>query len=166
MPSGHDPDREHDRGELEGGKERLVGAQVAEDALGGLGEAEDGAEEDEDAGGGEGGDERGFLGGMEGGVAMEGMDERCEQGEEDGEGKGLEGEAAEEDDIGGFGALAVGLGVPDQGRAGYLGDGSDDVADDEPPEDQLRAKDSDGLAIEAFQHGPCDEFAKADIDAG
>lgn len=57
-----------------------------------------------------------------------------EQDDENEERNGLEGQAGEEDVVGGGGVFAVAFGAADAGGSGDLDDGGDDVADDEEDE--------------------------------
>lgn len=145
MPSSQDANRQSDGGEFERGEEGLVGGDVAEEALGRLGETEDGAEVDEEAGGGDGEDED-VLAAPEGGFVVvttttggtgEGEAEEEEDEQEGGEGERLQREAGEQDVVARGGVLFVGFRRADEGGAGDLHGGRQDVRRDEAPQDEL-----------------------------
>lgn len=145
MPSSQDANRQSDGCELERGEEGLVGGDVAEEALGRLGETEDGAEVDEEAGGGDGEDED-VLAAPEGvfvvvttttGGTGEGEAEEEEDEQKGGEGEGLQREAGEQDVVARRWVLFVGFGRANEGGAGDLHGGRQDVRRDEAPQDEL-----------------------------
>ena len=75
-------------------------------------------------------------------------DEQAQQEEKKQEGKDLEGEAGEKDIVCGVGGSAVGLGGADEGCAGDLDDGGDDVGGDEDGDDGF-AGEAQGAEVRA-----------------
>src|SRR4051794_41099018 len=98
MPHGQQDDGQDDGHKFEGAEIDLLGAQIAAEPLGRLGQTEDGAEVDEQGGGGEGGDKDAEA---VGGQLLAGAkEEDGRQDDEDANGKDLVGQAAQQDVVG------------------------------------------------------------------
>lgn len=182
MPSRQDPHRQHHGRELKRAEELLVRRHLAKEALGRLRETEDGAEVDEEARGRDGEDEDVFAGP---GVfvvaaAAEGDAEEEQDEQEGGEGGGLHRETGEQDLVARARILPVRLRRPNDGRAGNLHDGRQDVRRDEAPQYQLPRQPPAPLPIfissssscccstainDSDGSGPLDEPVDGEVDA-
>lgn len=178
MAHTQDGDRQEHGRELQGPEELLIGRHAAEESLRRLREPEDGAEVDEEAGGGDGEDEGVFAPDVFV-VAMDGEGDAEEQQDEQErrEGECLHREAREQDVVARVWVFAVGLGRADDGGAGDLHDGRQDVRRDEAPQYQLPGQPplplllripiiiSSCCSIDSDRSGPRDEAVDREVDS-
>jgi len=158
VPNRKQDDGDDDGRKLERAEEDLPRAQLAAETLGRLGQTEDGSQVDHERGDGKGGDEGDEPVGPQ--LAAGAEDEDARQDDEHADGEDLVRQTAEQDVVGRGGILAVGLLDADEGGAGDLGDGGDDVAGDEDPEDDLGREHRVGASE------PVDQGAQDGVDAG
>ena len=167
MPHNEKNDSQHNGRKLKDAVETLMRLRIATDALGRLRHAKYCPCVNQEAGrGGEGeeGLEAADTGGVSGPVGEGGDaafvlgEEGEEEDEEGGVADDLKREAGEQNVVRGGGILAVALGDADEGRAGDLHDGGDDVAADEDADNGFAREMQEALCFPAedLHHGSQD----------
>lgn len=138
MPPPQNQNTQDDRRELQRAEERLMAARIPAYPLGGFGQAENRPQVDQQAADDDGAAElhQATGAGAGGCFARFGQKDEEEDKKKE-EGEDLVDEAGEQDVVGRVGRFVVAFGIADQARADHLGDGGDDVAGDEEPEDEL-----------------------------